>query len=121
MSTLSAWSYVEGPCTIWPTGGTDAFGQPIGGAPYLIPAIDYEFGGDVQRDANGSEFVPRITIYFEAEFGSALVPEREWYLKIGSHLGLAEPPSDAERIRMVEAHPMEKFGAGQIPDWQVTT
>ena len=121
MSTLAAWSYVEGPCTIWPTGGTDAFGQPIGGAPYLIPAIDYEFGGDVQRDANGSEFVPRITIYFEAEFGSALVPEREWYLKIGSHLGLAEPPSDAERIRMVQAWPMTKFAEGQIPDWQVTT
>ncbi len=89
MSTLSAWSYVEGPCTIWPTGGTDAFGQPIGGAPYLIPAIDYEFGGDVQRDETGTEFVPRITIYFEAAFDSELVPHRARYLKLGDHVSLA--------------------------------
>lgn len=121
MSTLASWSYVEGPCTIWPTGGTDEFGQPIGGEPYLIPAIDYEFGGDVRRDTSGTEFVPRITIYFEAEFDSPLVPQREWYLKLGDHTALPDPPKDAERIRMVEAWPAGKFGAGQIPDWQVTT
>jgi len=121
MSTLANWSYVEGPVTIWPTGGTDEWGQPIGGTPYLIPSIDYQFGGDVRRDESGTEFVPRITIYFEADFDSAVIPQREWYLKLGSHLDQESPPSDAERIRTVEAHPMNKFGASQIPDWIVTT
>ena len=121
MSTLASWSYVEGPVTIWPTGGTNEWGQPIGAPPYLIPAIDYEFGGDVRRDSDGSEFIPRITIYFEADFSSELVPQREWYLKIGSHLDQSSPPSDAERIRTVEGFPSQKFGASQIPDWIVTT
>lgn len=121
MSSLAEWSYKEGPCTIWPTGGTDEWGQPIGGTPYLIPAIDYEFGGNIARDQNGSEFIPRITIYFEAEFGSSLIPEREWYLKLGDHVTLASPPADAERIRMVQAWPSEKFGQGEIPDWQIMT
>lgn len=121
MSTLAAWSYAEGPVTIWPSAGTDEWGVPIESPPYLIPAIDYEFGGDVRRDDNGSEFTPRITIYFEAEFGSSLIPEREWYLKLGSHTDQASPPADAERIRTVEAFPMNKFGASQIPDWIVTT
>jgi len=121
MSSLANWSYVEGPVTIWPTGGTDEWGQPIGAPPYLIPSIDYEFGGDVRRDSDGSEFLPRITIYFEADFESSLIPQREWYLKLGSHLSETSPPSDAERIRTVEAFPMTKFGASQIPDWIVTT
>jgi hypothetical protein len=121
MSSLANWSYVEGPVTIWPTGGTDAWGQPVGAPPYLIPAIDYQFGGDVRRDDSGTEFVPRITVYFEADFGSELVPQREWYLKLGSHLSDATPPSDAERIRTVEAHPAGKWGAGEMPDWIVTT
>ena len=121
MSTLANWSYVEGPCTIWPTGGTDEWGQPVGAPPYLIPAVDYQFGGAVRRDDNGTEFVPRITVYFEADFGSELVPQQEWYLKLGNHLAETSPPSDAERIRAVEAHPMDKFGAGEIPDWIITT
>jgi hypothetical protein len=121
MSTLANWSYVEGPVTIWPTGGTDEWGQPIGAPPYLIPAVDYQFGGDVRRDDSGAEFVPRITVYFEADFGSSLIPQREWYLKLGSHLDQATPPADAERIRTVEAHPAGKWGAAEIPDWIVTT
>lgn len=120
MSTLANWSYVEGPVTIWPTGGLDAWGQPSWGAPYLIPATDHMLGGAVSRDANGTEFVPRMSIFFEAELDSPLIPQREWYLKVGDHTALPTPPTDAERIRMVEAWPMEKFGANEIPDWRVT-
>lgn len=121
MSNTANWSYVEGPCTIWPSGGTDKYGQPEHGIPYTIPRVDYEFGGKTQRDANGTEFVPRITVYFEAAFGSALVPEREWRLKLGDHTADLTPPRDAELIRVVEAWPMTKFGASELPDWQVMT
>tara|TARA_Y100000593_G_scaffold90839_2_gene178161 strand:+ start:820 stop:1185 length:366 start_codon:yes stop_codon:yes gene_type:complete len=121
MSSLASWSYVEGPVTIWPPGGYDDFNQPIDAPPYLIPNIDYEFGGEAKRESDGTEFVPRITIYFEAAFDSALVPEREWYLKLGDHLATTSAPADAERIRMVESFPAEKFGAGELPDWIVTT
>ena len=119
MSSLASWSYAEGPVTIWPTGGLDEWGQPVGGTPYLIPNVDYETGGDVSRDEDGTEFVPRITVYFEAASDSALIPKREWRLKIGDHSALSTPPPDAERIRMVTSWPMEKFGAGELPDWKI--
>lgn len=119
MSSLSSWSYVEGPVTVWPPGGEDEWGQPIGAEPYLIPNIDYEQGGEVSRDDSGVEFVPRLTVYFEAAFGSNLIPKREWKIKIGDHTSLSSPPSDAEKIRMVTAWPMTKFGEGELPDWQV--
>lgn len=121
MSTLANWSYAEGPCTVWPPGGFDDFNQPIGGIPYLIPAVDYQFGGKVARDDNGTEFVPSITVYFEAENDSPLIPEREWYIKLGDHTLLAQPPIDAERIRVVRSDPMTKFGAGELPDWRIMT
>ena len=119
MSSLANWSYVEGPVTVWPTGGTDEWGQPIGAEPYLIPETDYEEGGEVSRDADGSEFVPRLVVYFEAEFDSELIPEREWYIKVGDHSELSEAPDDAERIRNVTAWPMSKFGDGELPDWKL--
>lgn len=121
MSTLANWSYVEGPITIWPVGGTDEWGQPAYGTPYLIPQVDYQKGGDLRRDADGTEFVPRITVYFEADFDSAIIPQREWYLKIGDHAAIPTPPTDAERIRTVEAHPAGKWGADEIPDWIIAT
>lgn len=118
MSSLANWSYVEGPATIWPV-GTDDYGQPAYGTPYLIPAIDYEAGGEVARDDAGNEFVPRLTVYFEAALDSPLIPKRDWYIKTGDHTGQASPPSDAERIRAVMAWPMSKFGAAELPDWRV--
>lgn len=119
MSSLAAWSYVEGPVTIWPVGALDEWNQPTYGTPYTIPQVDYELGGEVTRDQEGNEFTPNITVYFEAAEGSALVPERDWYMKIGDHTGLATPPNDAERIRSIMKWPMTKFGASEIPDYQV--
>ena len=119
MSSLANWSYAEGPCTVWPNTELDDWGQPVGGTPYLIPAVDYEQGGNVSRDADGSEFVPRLTVYFEADFDSELIPKREWKIKVGDHTELSTPPSDAERIRMVMAWPSEKFGGGELPDWKI--
>lgn len=121
MSTLAAWSYVEGPCTVWPLDENNSWGEPQIGAPYLIPAVDYEFGGDLARDESGTEFVPKTTVYFEALQDSAIIPEREWYIKLGDHLAEISPPPDAERIRAVSSWPMTKFGAGEIPDWQIMT
>jgi hypothetical protein len=121
MSTLAAWSYAEGPVTIWPTGGLDDWGQPIGTTPYLIPVTDQQTGGDVARDANGTEFVPKLVVYFEAPEGSALIPKVEWYIKPGDHTALATRPSDAERIRAVTGWPSKKFGQDELPDWKVMT
>lgn len=120
MSTLSSWSYVEGPVTIWPIAGLDPRNQPTYGTPYIIPQIDYQIGGKVERDENGDEFIPNIIIYFEAADNSSLVPKRDWYMKIGDHTGESTPPKDAERIRTILKWPMTKFGAGQLPDYKVT-
>ena len=117
MSFISSWSYREGPLTVWPSGGTDEFGVPQHAPPYLIPAIDYILGGEVGRDENGTEFTPAITVWFETD--GSLAPERDWYIKIGDHLGEAIPPPDAERIKSVIKYPMAKFGSTQIPDWEV--
>ena len=119
MSSLARWSYVEGPVTVWPTGGTDEFGQPLGAPPYLIPATDWMHGGEVTRDEAGDEFVPRLTVYFEAEAGSAIVPERNWYMLPGDHTAQASPPNNAERVRSVMQWPGQKFGQGELPDWRV--
>ena len=73
------------------------------------------------RDDNGTEFVPSITVYFEAANDSPLIPEREWYIKLGDHTLLPQPPIDAERIRVVRSDPMTKFGAGELPDWRIMT
>ena len=118
MSSLARWSYAEGPVTVWPY-TTDEFGQQTYGMPYLIPATDWMHGGEVSRDDNCDEFVPRLTVFFEAEDGSSIVPERNWYILPGDHTSQASPPSNAERVRSVMQWPMSKFGAGEIPDWRV--
>jgi len=121
MSNIASWSYKEGPLTVWPAGGTGEWGVPIGGVPYLIPAIDYIEGGEVGVDAGGTEFTPSMTVWFEAEPNGGLVPEREWYIKTGDHTAIASAPPDAERIRSISGFPMKKFGANQIQDWEIKT
>lgn len=118
MSSLANWSYTEGPVTVWPY-TVDEYSQPVYGTPFLIPATDFMFGGEVSRDENGDEFVPRLTVFFEGAVDAAYIPERDWYMKPGDHTGLATPPNDAERIRSVIYWPMTKFGADEIPDWKV--
>jgi hypothetical protein len=118
MSTIAAWSYTEGPATVWPY-TLDQYSQPQYGTPILIPATDYINGGEVSRDAEGNEFVPKLTVYFEGAADAAYIPKREWYIKPGDHTALATPPKDAERVRTVTQWPMTKFGAGELPDWRV--
>lgn len=119
MSTLASWSYKEGPVTVWPY-STDEFGQANYGTSYLIPATDQEIGGEIMRDDAGDEFVPRLTIYFEADYNDPVVPKRNWFMKPGDHTAEATPPKDADRIRSVQSWPMSKFGSSQLPDWKVS-
>jgi len=121
VSNISYWSYEHGPATVWPTGGTDDWGQPIGGTPYLIPRVGYQGGGDLAVDANGTEFTPSQTFGFEMELDDPQVPQREWYIKLGDHTALPNPPNDAERIRAFKAWPIDELEPGGIPDWQVMT
>jgi len=118
MSTIASWSYEEGPVTVWPY-TTDEFGQQTYGTPYLIPRTDWMDGGEVARDDAGTEFVPNLTVFFEAADGDAIVPKRNWYMLPGDHTANASPPNDAQRIRAVMQWPMTKFGAGELPDWRV--
>lgn len=121
MSSLASWSYVEGPLTVWPVNGTDEWGAPNYGTVYKIDNVDYQEGGDISRDDDGTEFTPNQIIWFEASFASGLVPEREWYVKLGDHTGLSEPPNDAERVRSIKSWAMTKFGANQLPDHELMT
>lgn len=121
MSSITRWTYVEGPLTVWRPGGKDRWGVPTPAEPYLVPAIDYETGGEVRTDDNGDQFVPSLIAYFEAAEGSSLVPERNWYVKLGDHTNLPNPPDDAEKIRAITKWPMTKFGADELPDWRIMT
>lgn len=120
MSSLANWSYVEGPVTVWPY-TLDEYSEPNYGTPFLIPNTDYHSGGEVAKDENGNEFVPSLTVYFEAAEGASYIPKREWLLKPGDHTTLPTPPSDAEKIRAITFWPMAKFGADELPDWRVMT
>ena len=119
MSSLSNWSYTQ-PLTVWPLEGTDEFGQPIFGAPYILTGT-WEEGGDAERDEDGTQFVPDSTYYFEAEDGSSLIPKRDSRIKRGDHTSIATPPNDAERIRTVGGWDMAMFGADELPDWRLMT
>lgn len=66
MSSLGRWSYTN-TATIFPHLGTDEFGVPTYGAPYLI-ACTWQDTGATQTDTNGSEFVPESTYWFEANY-----------------------------------------------------
>lgn len=121
VSNIANWSYAHGPATVWPLGGTDEWGQPIVGTPYLIPRVGYEGGGDIARDENGTEFTPRQTFRFEAELDSSLPPEREWYIKLGNHTAEATAPTDAERVRDIRFWPIDELEPGGLPDWEVMT
>lgn len=66
MSSLGRWSYTN-TATIFPHLGTDEFGVPTYGAPYLI-ACTWQDTGATQTDTNGSEFVPESTYWFEADY-----------------------------------------------------
>jgi hypothetical protein len=113
---LNDWPYPAGPATVW-SYTTDEFGQQTYGTPYLIPATDWMHGGEVARDDAGDEFVPRLTVFFEAEDGSSVIPERNWYILPGDHSSESSPPNNAERVRSVMQWPAGKIGG--LPCWRV--
>lgn len=120
MSTIAAWSYTQ-TLTVWPAASYDEYGQPTFGAPYTIIG-SWEFGGDLQTDDSGNEFVARSKYYFELADGSASLPVREGYIKRGDLTATANPiTAGAEQIKKVTGWDMGMFGATEIPDWLVMT
>lgn len=117
MSTLANWSYKEGSATIWPVLGTDVQNQPLYGEPYVIEAIDFSWGGKRFVRADGTQFTPKITIYFEMAYDDEKAPERGWYAALGV-IDAPEPPREAKPIIEIESWPANKFDAG-LPDWRI--
>lgn len=117
MSSIARWTYTS-TLTIWPAADVDQYGQPTYGTPYTIQG-SWEAGGDTRTDDNGTEFVPNSTYYFEAEDGASIIPERNWHIKRGDHTAIAQPSSDAEKIKKVDGWDMSAFN--EIPDWQIST
>lgn len=120
MSSLANWSY-EAVVTVWPAASYDQYGQPTFGTPYTLQA-DWAFGGDLQTDATGNEFVAQSKYYFELADESPLMPVREGYVKRGDHTASLDPiAAGAEQIKKVSGWPALKFGQGELPDWILMT
>ena len=118
MSSIARWTYLD-PITVWPSGGYDDFGQPTGGAPYLIVG-SWTIGGESRSDKTGQQFSPKSVFYFEAEDGSELIPTFDDKIKRGDWRGLSTPPADSETIKSIEGSSMSGFGEKLI-DWEVAT
>lgn len=120
MSSLAAWSY-KATLTVWPNASFDEYGQPTFGTPYTIVG-SWSFGGDVQTDDSGSEFVSRSKYYFELPDGSSLLPKRDGYIIRGDLTATPSPiTAGAEQIKKVTGWDMKMFGSTEIPDWLVVT
>lgn len=118
MSRLARWSYTQ-TLTVWPISAHNEFGAPSFGTPYVLNGT-WALGGDIQRDANGTEFVPASRYWFEAADGSATIPKRESYIKRGNHIAQASPPNDAERIRKIDGWDVAMLH-DDTPDWVLYT
>ena len=106
---------------MWPLPSTDEYGQPTFGTPYTLQG-SWEVGGETEVDATGTEFVSMSEYYLELPLGSALLPAREGFIKLGNHVVTANPLTvGAERIRKVVGWGAEMFGATELPDWKVVT
>lgn len=109
MGNFSSWSYT-GRCTVWePT--FDAYGQPTSYTRTVFNC-SYKAGGNLALDDRAERFIPKSTIWLEAE--DADVP------KVGSYVVLADsvatsPPDGAEVIRVVQKHDPSLFDEG-TPD-----
>jgi len=118
MSSMGNWTYVY-QLTVWPVTFDDA-AQPVFGTPYLLMS-DWAVGGKAQTDANGIQFAPESTYYFEAADGSALIPKPKYYVLRGDNTATADPTTvNAEIIKKVGGWGMEMFGA-ELPDWVIYT
>lgn len=118
MSSLGRWTYTS-TLTIWPVASRDEYGQPVQGEPYTISG-SWENGGSSQKDADGIEFIPESTYYFEAADGSDLIPSVGASIKRGDNTALPNPPSDAQEIKKVGGWDMSPFG-NELPDWVIYT
>lgn len=120
MSSIARWSY-KATLTVWPASSYDDYGQPTFGTPYTLTG-SWIFGGDLQTDDNGNEFVSRSKYYFELADGSSLLPVREGYIMRGDITGTADPiAAGAEQIKKVNGYDSTMFGSTEIPDWVVIT
>lgn len=114
MGTFSSWSYTA-KCTVWSV-TIDEYGQPTFGSPVVYPC-SYRAGGNLANGNNGEQFVPKTTVWLEAD--PADVPVAGSYLSIGE-IRAAEPPANAEVIRAVARHDPSAFNEG-APDWVLMT
>lgn len=117
MTSFAGWSYTT-PLTVWPV-EYDQYSQPVSGAPYLITGTWIE-GGEVQSDAQGVEFLPRASYFFEMAEGP-LLPQVRFRIKRGDHTAEGEYPDDAEAIRKVSGWDVSMFPDVGLPDWAVYT
>lgn len=109
MGTFSSWSYTA-KATFW-TPTYDEYNQP-GSWSRATFDCSYKAGGTLALDDQQERFIPKTTIFLEAE--DADVPE------VGSRvvLGASEassPPDTAEVVRVVTAHDPTLFDEG-TPD-----
>ena len=119
MSDMAAWSYTS-TLTVWQITGVDKYSQPSFAAPVTLMGT-WKQGGDVQTDADGRQFVPTSSYYFEAAEGSSTIPKRGSYIKVGNHTAVANPlTANAELVKKVEGYDTSMFNAG-LPDWVVYT
>lgn len=108
MSSLGAWTYTD-TITVWPSLGDNEYGEPSFGEPYAIQC-NWEIGGEIKKDASGSEFSPSATVYFEAETGSSMIPPVDSLIAIGDQTSSPEAIDGAEQIRKVGGWSMSAFG-----------
>ena len=118
MSSMGNWTYVF-QLTVWPV-TFDSAAQPVFGTPYLLMG-DWAEGGNAQADANGIQFAPESTYYFEAADGSELIPKPKYYILRGDNTDTADPTTvNAEIIKKVRGYGNGGFD-GELPDWEIYT
>lgn len=109
MGTFSSWSYTA-KATFW-TPTYDEFNQP-GDWTRTVFNCSYKAGGNLSLDDQQERFIPKTTIFLEAEDGDVPL--------VGSRVILGEspatnPPASAEVVRVVTAHDPTLFDEG-TPD-----
>ena len=98
-------SYAVNDLTVWTRSGTDKYGQPS----YVRAGVvrcEFEEGGSMQRDEDGTEFVPMSTFYPVA--GSIEI-KRNDRVMLGDVADLT-PPRESETVRKSAKYSAGYFG-----------
>ena len=114
MGTFSSWSYTA-KCTVWAV-TYDEYNQPAFADPEVFDC-SFKAGGDLRLDDQQERFIPKTTLWLEAEPGSQ--PAVGSYVVIGESAE-EEPPADAEVLRVVQRQDPSLFDEG-TPDWVLMT